>query len=172
MASFLRNILEESKFDPCWQLCQKDLLWILTVGGFASSSSVHRSWYVQHLTAVSTALEVFEWEEAENIPKNYVWLESSSDMSGQLLWIEVINAKLPRGWGVFLLGATYVFKLLANVMSSILILATRRPQVKRIQNSQYLRRYGIRVHKLWRLVSCTLSVPVPQNLPYLVICLS
>jgi len=78
LATALKNIMETSKFDPCWQLCPKALLWILVLGGIAASNTENRAWYVQNVEAVSGAL----------------WLESACDNGGRILWDEVINDRL------------------------------------------------------------------------------
>jgi hypothetical protein len=91
LATVLQKILEESKFDPCWQLCPKALLWILVLGGIASFDTVERTWYVQNLAAVSAALNLSEWEEVAEELGNYLWLQSACDGGGRLLWVEVLS---------------------------------------------------------------------------------
>jgi hypothetical protein len=86
----LKNILDESKSDPCWQLCPNVLLWILVLGGIASSGTVERGWYVQNLAAVSTAMNSSEWEQVTEKLENYLWLDSACDTGGRLLWTEVL----------------------------------------------------------------------------------
>jgi hypothetical protein len=94
LASLLENVLEELKLDPCWQLCPKVLLWVLVLGGIASSDTVHRSWYVQHLVAVSDTLNLLMWDEVVGELANYLWLESACDTGGRLLWQDVSNGRL------------------------------------------------------------------------------
>jgi hypothetical protein len=99
LATLLKMTMEESKLDPCWQLCPKVLLWILILGGIAATDTVERSWYVQNLAAVSDALELSEWEEVTEELRNYLWLESGCDAGGRMLWIEVLNDTLLQKCG-------------------------------------------------------------------------
>ena len=94
----LQNILDESKYDPCWQLCPDVLLWILVLGGIASSG-IERAWFVQNLAAVSTALNLSDWDQVTEKLENYLWLESACDGGGQLLWAEVLADKTSAGEG-------------------------------------------------------------------------
>lgn len=91
LATLLQKILEECKFDPCWQLCPRALLWILVLGGIASFDTVERTWYVQNLAAVSAALNLSEWEEVAEELGNYLWLQSACEGGGRLLWVEVLS---------------------------------------------------------------------------------
>ncbi|KAH8800220.1 hypothetical protein F5884DRAFT_546946 [Xylogone sp. PMI_703] len=91
LAARLRAIMEESRDDLCWQLYPETLLWILVLGGIAASGTAHRDWYVQNLNAVSTALKVFEWEEAEKMLSEFLWLKSACETGGRALWLEVVN---------------------------------------------------------------------------------
>jgi hypothetical protein len=93
----LQNILDESKSDPCWQLCPDVLLWTLVLGGIASSGTVERGWFVQHLAAVSAALNLFEWEQVAEKLENYLWLESACGSGGRLLWTEVLADRTSVG---------------------------------------------------------------------------
>lgn len=94
LATRLQIILEESKADPCWQLCPKALLWILVLGGIASTYSAHRSWYVTNLAAVSAALKLSYWEAVTEELEYYLWLESACDAGGRLIWIAATNDTL------------------------------------------------------------------------------
>ncbi|PVH80073.1 hypothetical protein DL98DRAFT_419234, partial [Cadophora sp. DSE1049] len=91
LATALKKIMEASKFDPCWQLCPKTLLWILVLGGIAASDTKERTWYVQNVEAVSGALKLSEWQDViENI-EEYLWLENACDNGGRILWDDVVN---------------------------------------------------------------------------------
>lgn len=97
LAGGLQNILEESKLDPCWQLCPKTLLWILLLGGIAASGTMDRVWYVQNLVTLSSALNLIEWKDVAEEVENYLWLESACDTGGSNLWDEMKNARLLDG---------------------------------------------------------------------------
>lgn len=94
----LQNILDESKSDPCWQLCPDVLLWILVLGGIASFGTEERIWFVQNMAAVSAALNISEWEQAIEKLENYLWLGSTCNSGGQLLWAEVLADRTSL-WG-------------------------------------------------------------------------
>jgi hypothetical protein len=93
VAGELRDILEKSKLDPCWQLCPKTLLWMLILGGIAASGTSDRAWYVRNLVALSEASNLTEWEDAALETENYLWLESACDAGGNSLWNEVKSAR-------------------------------------------------------------------------------
>jgi hypothetical protein len=95
----LQNILDESKSDPCWQLCPDVILWILVLGGIASFGIKERGWFVQNLAAVSAALNLSEWEQVVEKLENYLWLGSACDTGGQLLWAEVLADRTSLGGG-------------------------------------------------------------------------
>ncbi|PKK42202.1 hypothetical protein CI102_14752 [Trichoderma harzianum] len=91
LATRLQSILEESQVDPFWQLCPEALLWVLVLGGIASTDNACRNWYVQNLAVVSAALMLSDWEGVAEKLGNYLWLESACDAGGRLLWIDVLN---------------------------------------------------------------------------------
>ncbi|RFU27625.1 hypothetical protein B7463_g8700, partial [Scytalidium lignicola] len=91
LASRLKTIMEESKFDLCWQLCPETLMWMLVLGGIASAGTTERNWYVQNLAAVSAALKLSEWDEVEKVLSEFLWLRSVCGTGGRVLWIEVMN---------------------------------------------------------------------------------
>ncbi|RFU31449.1 hypothetical protein B7463_g4899, partial [Scytalidium lignicola] len=90
----LKDIMEESKFDPCWQLCPETLVWMLVLGGISSTGTAERSWYVQNLAAVSAALKLSEWEEVDEGLREFLWLSSACEPGGRELWMEVMNDRL------------------------------------------------------------------------------
>ena len=89
-ATRLQHILDESKSNPCWQLCPDALLWILVLGGVASFGTLERFWFVQNLTAVSASLNLSLWEQVLEKLDNYLWLDSACGSGGRLLWTEVM----------------------------------------------------------------------------------
>jgi hypothetical protein len=89
LTGHLKSVLEESKLDLCWKLYPKALLWVLTLGGIASSVTVHRSWYVRNLAAVSMALNISRWDDVADEMGQYLWLERACDIGGRKLWLEV-----------------------------------------------------------------------------------
>jgi len=94
LASRLKTIMEESKFDPCWQLCPKTLVWMLVLGGISSTGTADRGWYVQNLAAVTAALNLSEWEDVEEELKAYLWMSSACAPGGLALWEEVMNDRM------------------------------------------------------------------------------
>lgn len=100
LAGSLKDILEKSKLDPCWQLYPKTLLWMLILGGIAASETTHRAWYVRNLAALSSALDLTEWKDIAEEAENYLWLESACDAGGSSLWDEVKNERLLDGGDV------------------------------------------------------------------------
>lgn len=95
LATRLQGILEESKDNPCWQLCPEALLWLLILGGIAATGTARRGWFVQNLTAVGAALRLSSWEQVAGPLENYLWLESACDAGGRLLWDEAVNGTFP-----------------------------------------------------------------------------
>jgi len=93
LACLLREVLEKSKFDSCWQSSSKALLWMLVLGGIAASGTNERSWYVQNLLTVSTALALSEWAQVSIELGSHLWLESACDSAGRNLWMEVMNLR-------------------------------------------------------------------------------
>jgi hypothetical protein len=89
LTGHLESVLEESKLDLCWKLFPRTLLWILTLGGIASSVTVERSWYVRNLAAVSAALNISRWVDVADEMGQYLWLERACDIGGRKLWLEV-----------------------------------------------------------------------------------
>jgi hypothetical protein len=89
----LKSVLEESKLDLCWNMYPKTLLWVLTLGGIASSVTAHRSWYVQTLATISAALNISRWDEVVEEMGQYLWLERACDVGGRKLWLDVIRER-------------------------------------------------------------------------------
>lgn len=96
LATALKNIMESSKFDPCWQLCPQTLLWILTLGGITAARTAERTWYVQNLDAVAGALNLLEWDDVVDNNEEYLWLDSACNSGGSSLWMEVINDRFSQ----------------------------------------------------------------------------
>lgn len=94
LSSKLKTIMEESKFDPCWQLCPETLVWMLVLGGIAATGTAERGWYVQNLAAVSAALKLSDWEDVEDGLREFLWMGSACAPGGQLLWEEVMNDRI------------------------------------------------------------------------------
>jgi hypothetical protein len=89
LTTLLKSVLEESKLDLCWGMYPQTLLWILTLGGIASSVTAHRRWYVRSLAAISAALNISRWEDVIEEIEKYLWLERACDVGGRKLWLEV-----------------------------------------------------------------------------------
>lgn len=89
----LKYVLEESKFEPCWQRCPTVLLWILVIGGIAASETGERMWYVQNLGTVAAVLGIWGWEDVAEELGEYLWLESTCDAGGRALWAEAVRNK-------------------------------------------------------------------------------
>jgi len=87
----LKVILEESKFDQCWQLYPKSLLCVLVMGGIAALESEERCWYVRNLAVVSRSLDISEWDNVVEEMRHYFWLETACDAGGRLLWAAVAD---------------------------------------------------------------------------------
>lgn len=91
LTSLLKAVLEESRLDICWTIYPKTLLWILVLGGIASSVTLDRSWYVKNLAAVSAALNILQWDDAVQELGQYLWLERTCDAGGRSVWLEAMR---------------------------------------------------------------------------------
>ncbi len=89
----LRETVDNSRLDPCWQLYPKVQLWVLILGGVAASRTDERTWYVQRIAAVTRALNLLEWDDVVEEIEKYLWLDSVCDPGGRNLWMEVISER-------------------------------------------------------------------------------
>jgi hypothetical protein len=66
------------------------LLWIYVLGGIAALEKPERSWFVSNLALLSH-IGGFKlvWEDAEDIVRTFLWLESACSPGGRQLWDEV-----------------------------------------------------------------------------------
>ena len=100
LAGSLRETLENSKLDPCWQIWPGTLLWTLILGGISAFETTERAWYVQNLAALSKMLNLTEWKDAAEEVEKYLWLESTCDAGGSILWDEVKIERALEGDGI------------------------------------------------------------------------
>jgi hypothetical protein len=89
LAALLRN--EVSVLDTL-DLCIEDiklLVWVLVMGAVAAIDTVERIWFVSMLRQVVGAVEIGSWEEMRDLLGRFLWLGSTSDVDGRVLWGEV-----------------------------------------------------------------------------------
>jgi hypothetical protein len=89
LATLLKSVLAAPNAARYWKEFPSLLLWCLTLGGIAASSTQCRNWYVQNIMALSTQMGLYAWQDITNEMKRYLWLESACDVSGRELWMEV-----------------------------------------------------------------------------------
>ena len=65
------------------------VIWCLYMGGLASKSTWHRTWFVAHLAKVASALDIFPWEEQRAELAKVVWYGKVLDAGGRALRQEV-----------------------------------------------------------------------------------
>jgi hypothetical protein len=68
------------------------LLWILVLGGVASSDKPERPWFVSQLALIVRKLRLTDWDGVEDILESFLWLESACGKGGRELWDEVISS--------------------------------------------------------------------------------
>ncbi|PMD40393.1 hypothetical protein L207DRAFT_428089 [Hyaloscypha variabilis F] len=95
LAALLQPMLEASKFDICWRHCPTTLLWILVLGGIASSETPERPWFVRSILMVTKVLKLSTWEQVTEIMEGFLWLDSACDAGGRILWAEVTTGRSP-----------------------------------------------------------------------------
>ncbi len=95
LAALLQPMLEASKFDICWRHCPTTLLWILVLGGIASSETPERPWFVRSILMVTKVLKLNTWEQVTEIMEGFLWLDSACDAGGRILWAEVTTGRSP-----------------------------------------------------------------------------
>ena len=89
LAALLRN--EVSVLDTL-DLCIEDiklLVWVLVMGAVAAIDTVERIWFVSMLRQVVGVVEIGSWEEMRDLLGRFLWLGSTSDVDGRVLWGEV-----------------------------------------------------------------------------------
>jgi hypothetical protein len=68
------------------------LLWMMVLGGIASSDKPERPWFVSQLALIVRKLRLVDWGGVEDILESFLWLESACGKSGRELWDEVISS--------------------------------------------------------------------------------
>jgi hypothetical protein len=66
------------------------LLWMMVLGGIASSDKPERPWFVSQLALIVRKLRLMDWGGVEDILESFLWLESACGKGGQELWDETI----------------------------------------------------------------------------------
>jgi hypothetical protein len=89
LAILLKSVLALPSVERYWKEFPFLLLWCLTLGGIAASSTECRNWYVQNLMALSAERRLYAWQDVTNEMRRYLWLESACDVGGRELWMEV-----------------------------------------------------------------------------------
>ncbi|PGH09684.1 hypothetical protein AJ80_07635 [Polytolypa hystricis UAMH7299] len=87
----LKEALQESKkrFDWGVEPLPHLLLWVLAVGGIASTNLPERPWFVAVLSRVTAQRGIQSWRALKTYLKGILWLESACDVAGELLWDEM-----------------------------------------------------------------------------------
>jgi len=67
-------------------------LWMLVLGGVASSDKLERPWFVSQLALIVRKLRLMDWGGVEDILESFLWLESACGKGGRELWDEVISS--------------------------------------------------------------------------------
>jgi hypothetical protein len=62
------------------------LLWILVLGGIASSDKPERPWFVSQLVFIVRKLHIMDWDGVEDILESFLWLESACGKGRRELW--------------------------------------------------------------------------------------
>ena len=68
------------------------LLWMMVLGGIASSDKPERPWFVSQLALIVRKLRLMDWGGVEDILESFLWLESACGKGGRELWDEVISS--------------------------------------------------------------------------------
>lgn len=66
-------------------------LWYLFMGGIAATGTQEREWYVDELRRFCEhdAVSISTWDEAREILKSVLWLDTACDSGGKDLWNEI-----------------------------------------------------------------------------------
>jgi len=89
LVTSLRDALHFSQGEV-WDACPTLLIWAAMLGGIASSSTPHRSWYVNFLQEQSLLLSV-SWEILEDVMSTYLWWDYVCSGPGEKLWREACS---------------------------------------------------------------------------------
>jgi hypothetical protein len=66
------------------------LLWMLVLGGIASSDKPERPWFISQLALIVRKLHLMDWSGVEDILESFLWLESACGKGGRELWDEIM----------------------------------------------------------------------------------
>jgi hypothetical protein len=67
------------------------LLWLLAAGGVGALGSPERRWFVAHLAAMVSEMEIRSWEEMRALLKMVVWHNLQDEPTHRLLWEEALD---------------------------------------------------------------------------------
>jgi hypothetical protein len=74
------------------------LFWILYVGALASKHAFEAySWYCAHLSEVSQALGLYDWDGTRSLLEQFYYIHRPSDKSAEHIWQEVLSLRERRG---------------------------------------------------------------------------
>ncbi|KAI5461578.1 hypothetical protein BGZ63DRAFT_238306 [Mariannaea sp. PMI_226] len=90
-----------SSLIPTLELLQcgsQDLLfWILYVGALSSRHSFEAyNWYCVHLSEVSRALGLFDWDEARSLLEQFLYVHRPSDKLAEKIWQDALSLREQR----------------------------------------------------------------------------
>jgi hypothetical protein len=67
-------------------------LWMLVLGGIASSDKPERPWFVSQLALIVNKLHIMDWSGVDDILESFLWLESACGHGGRELWDEIMTS--------------------------------------------------------------------------------
>ncbi|KAH8703988.1 hypothetical protein BGW36DRAFT_286819 [Talaromyces proteolyticus] len=69
-----------------WKNSPEYLLWVLVVGGIASTQPETTTWFAATLSQVAAVTKLSSWDDVKNVIKSVLWLGAMCDDRGEELW--------------------------------------------------------------------------------------
>jgi hypothetical protein len=90
LAHLLRYELELTEMNlEIWMPMIELLIWVLMIGGMSAFGTTHQRWYVEQIQWLTGIIGVGSWEQLKEVMSSIIWLESSCNAGGLILWGEV-----------------------------------------------------------------------------------
>lgn len=89
----LRQALFSQSLPKAWKTVPELFVWVLVVGGIASSKAETVTWFAAMLSQVAVATNLSSWSDVQKILKSVLWLSPICDEKGEELWKKADNIR-------------------------------------------------------------------------------
>jgi hypothetical protein len=89
IASLLKTVIEDFRFESCFDGGGKLLVWALLLGGIASDGMLERVWFLRRLKPLLAMEGIVEWSLLIDMVRKFLWMDSACEDGALGVWEEL-----------------------------------------------------------------------------------